>query len=223
MKLAFVLPVRSFSGGKSRLAQALQQQDREKLNWVLYRHVLRQLRTAFPESTIIVVTSDGKVLDACVSDGVVAVFDENQPATLSGAVSLGAVRARILGSEYICYLPTDLPFLTASKLREMLDRAMTFGATLIVPGASQDTTAMLLTFGSSDFPYHFGSGSFSRHLSSLLKTKLPIIIHREHCIESDLDEVQDLTVALAGLNEQATAGVVTDEQAEILEILRSSR
>jgi len=224
IQTAFILPVRSFTSGKSRLASVFSDKDRTELNISLFRNTVLKLRQSRLKTDIIVVTSDDSVVNACERQGVISIKDMSPVSNLSYAVQLGAEEARHRMANWICYIPVDLPLLDTNSIDSAVELAVQFNSSLIVPGKSSDTTAMLLTRSQIDISYSFGPGSFWRHFNSLINAYTSLFVYRNHSIETDLDEADDVYDIIYALNKIKNSNQATKEQIKLIEILnRPSR
>jgi len=187
-----IIPVKSLAGGKSRLAPALSRARRRELNeWLLRRMLAAAARYPGPERTLLVSRS-AAVLALGRSAGVHCLV-ERPPHGLNSAAgqALRSVRAR--GAGAVMLAACDLPRLRALDLRQLARRGaqLTRGLLLCPDEQRRGTNAIYLSAGVS-LPFHFGRDSLQRHQTQARRRSLPVRLHRNHRIASDIDTVTQL-------------------------------
>jgi 2-phospho-L-lactate/phosphoenolpyruvate guanylyltransferase len=190
MSVWAVLPVKPAEEGKSRLAEALTQAARTRLNRRLFRHTLNIVSSVFPPERVIVVSRDSALLGIAAAIGAQAVteYGEGLNEALTQAAALLPPRADLLA------ISTDLPTLTAEDLRAMLDAP---GPVIIAPDRAGQGTNALLTRPAGSIPYRFGENSFRRHAEAAARSGLAIhAVHRPG-LAFDLDMPEDLPLCPA--------------------------
>ena len=112
-----VIPVRSLTDGKRRLAPVLEPAERAALVRRLFARTLGTALAAGPP--VLVVSPDAGAL-ALARDHGAAGLEEPRPVELNHALELAARAAEARGAESILVVFADLPDLEASDLRAML-------------------------------------------------------------------------------------------------------
>lgn len=155
MPTVAVLPVKSFSVGKGRLAAELSAEARARLGQALAERIAQL--TVQAGLIPLLIAGDGEVADWAILHGLPALLD---PGTgLDGAAATGAAWADTSASNWLV-LHVDLPLLAISDLEALLSGIAEHGA-VIAPSADGGTSA-LGGYGAAVFSY--GPGSFHRHL-----------------------------------------------------------
>lgn len=184
MPIIAVIPIKSFTAGKGRLADVLDAGTRADLGLGLADHTLRMVEEA--DLLPVVVTDDGAVADWAGSLGVPAVAD---PGTgLSDAATAGVEWALTARSPWIV-IHADLPLLRPGDLDPVV-AASEAGGQPVSP-SSDGGTSILGSDGRFDFSY--GKASFHRHL---IRLEEPVVITKLGLMH-DLDTARDLQSALA--------------------------
>ena len=112
-----VIPVRSLTDGKRRLAPVLEPDARAGLVRRLFEHTLRAALEAGPRA--LVVSPDPDALALARNAGAAA-LEEPRPVGLNHALELAAREAAKRGAEALLVVSADLPDLEAEDLRAML-------------------------------------------------------------------------------------------------------
>jgi 2-phospho-L-lactate guanylyltransferase len=176
-----VIPVRSFSLGKQRLAEALTPEQRSKLGKAMVEHV----SNVVVESNLIpvLVTADPDVATWAAGRGIPSIPDPGEG--LSVAASRGVDWAMQSGSRWLV-LHSDLPMLSSVDLEAF--GAATDGGDVIAPSSDGGTSAIS---SEHEIEFAFGPGSFNRHLARMTS---PSVVARPGFLH-DIDSPADLAAA----------------------------
>jgi 2-phospho-L-lactate guanylyltransferase len=194
-----VLPMRTVSGGKARLGEALDAEEREELVLGMLLHTLDVLGT-WPVCRRIHLVSPDPVLSAATSQaGVEVTVHRQQGAGLNAGIELGVSAARLEQATSLLVLPGDLPHLSVAALDELLTAAdagvvAAAGGPLvaIVPSdAGGGTNALLLRPPDAITPA-FGPGSFEAHLRAAEAAGAAVQVVSNPSLGFDLDTPDDL-------------------------------
>jgi 2-phospho-L-lactate guanylyltransferase len=194
-----VLPMRTVSGGKARLGEALDAEEREELVLGMLLHTLDVLG-AWPVCRRIHLVSPDPVLSVATSQaGVEVIVHRQQGEGLNEGISLGISAARVEQATSLLVLPGDLPHLSVEALDELLTAAdagvvAAVGGALvtIVPSdAGGGTNALLLRPPDAIAPA-FGPGSFEAHLRAAEAAGAAVQVVSDPALGFDLDTPDDL-------------------------------
>ncbi|GAA4414930.1 hypothetical protein GCM10023169_00760 [Georgenia halophila] len=154
-----VVPLRGGGNGKSRLAEDLDPEERDRLVAVLARHVVRTLLLVVDR--VVVVTGDVAYASKAVGrDTRVDVFEQVR-AGLNGAVADGHEFALAGAAKRVVVVHADLPVLAPGDVRDLV-RAP--GPVVIAPDrAEEGTNALVLHRSVGDWEFRFGPGSYAAH------------------------------------------------------------
>jgi 2-phospho-L-lactate guanylyltransferase len=194
-----VLPMRTMSGGKARLGEALDAEEREELVLGMLLHTLGVLGE-WPVCRRIHVVSPDPVLSAATSQAGVEVSVLRQAGEgLNAGIRLGVRAARVEKATSLLVLPGDLPHLSVEALDVLLTAAdagvvAAGGGPLvaIVPSdAGGGTNALLLRPPDAIGP-SFGPGSFESHLRAAEAAGAAVQVVSDPVLGFDLDTPNDL-------------------------------
>jgi 2-phospho-L-lactate guanylyltransferase len=177
-----IIPVKSFSLGKRRLAGAIDTQTRTRLGKALAQNMASTVIDAGQMPLIVTAAQD--VAEWATRSGFPSLPDPDDG--LDIAAQTGVDWALQSGSFWLV-LHSDLPLIETSDI-EALTRPLDAGRDVIAPSADGGTSAI----GSRrNVDFAFGVASFHRHLNSLTH---PVVIARPGLL-LDLDSPVDLTAA----------------------------
>jgi len=197
-----VIPVRSFTFGKSRLAGAFRigPGTSAALAGTTHEAFVRELAdravdAASPRPTV-VVTSAPEVSEWAIGRGLFVVPD---PGSLDAAATAGREWAAVQGLERVVVVHADLPDITS------LDAVAGDGdaaVAVIVPCHRGDGSPVLSipvqpVPGSAHFEFSYGPGSFARHCTEARRAGLEVRVVVDHAMGFDIDGPDDLAIVLA--------------------------
>ena len=180
MRVAVVLPVRSFSTGKARLADVLDAATRADLG----KRLASRVRDAAHDLPCYVVTRDDAVRAwARATDA--AVVDD--PGTgLDDAVRAGVDFAIAHGASHIVVAHADLP------LAHSLGWTAEFDGVTIVTDRRGDGTNVLAFPATLSFDFAYGAGSCAKHVRAAEAAGARVRVVAEDDLSWDIDEPADL-------------------------------
>lgn len=192
-----VVPLRSFSLGKARLADRLDATARADLARTMADRVV----DAAGPRPIVVVSSAPEVLEWAAQRRIATVDD---PASLDAAADAGRewVRARRLARVVVVH--ADLPLVTT------LDTVTSGGdapVVVAVPCHRHDGTPVLAIPSDVPFRFSYGPGSFERHRAEAERLGLELRVLDDPALAFDVDVPDDLDQLAALL--RAPAGRTT--------------
>lgn len=192
-----IVPLRSLTNGKTRLASALSEESRARLTRHMFAHVVDAIVESDTVFRIIVVSPDEDALEyASTLDPLVMPL--RQPKVLPGlipALGLGFNAAVEAGASAIVILFADLPLLSGSDVRSLLRRD---APVIVAPDRhGTGTNALALRIGSKEgdgrrFEFQFGTDSYARHVEEAHKHGLDVSTSMTTGTAFDLDTAEDL-------------------------------
>jgi 2-phospho-L-lactate guanylyltransferase len=180
MRSAVVVPVKSFTRAKARLAPALDEVARAELA----RSMAERVLSAAGSLPVLVACDDDEVAEWARAHGAEVVW---VPGTdLNGAVTMAHDVCAERGVTRVTVAHADLP-----KARDLSLVVGTKGVVL-VPDRRDDGTNVLTVPTSAGFPFAYGPGSFRRHLEVCNRLGLAVTVVRPPELTWDVDEPGDL-------------------------------
>jgi 2-phospho-L-lactate guanylyltransferase len=199
-----VVPLRTLAGGKARLGEALDAEEREELVLGMLTQTLSLLSTWTPCVRVHVVTPDPTVLRLVATPTVNTI--EQFDGGLNEGLALGLAAARREGARSVLILPADLPLLERSSLDRLMDAAdaaLAAGSgqplVAIAPSDARDGTNGLLLFPTDVIAPAFGVRSFEAHVRAAAAADATLQVVTDSGLGFDLDTPEDLEVLPPGL------------------------
>jgi 2-phospho-L-lactate guanylyltransferase len=181
--VAVLLPVKSFSDAKLRLAPALGPAERQRLARTMATHVL----ACGAPLPLAVVCDDVEV--ACWARDHRALVIWEPERGLNRAVEVGVERLGVEGAERVIVAHADLAF--AGTLAWVGD----FAGVTLVPDRRDDGTNVACVPTGSGFTFSYGPGSFARHRDEAARLGLPLRVVHDPRMGRDVDLPSDLATA----------------------------
>ena len=189
MKIAVIIPVKTFSKAKTRLN--LSSNQRDVLCRIMLEEVVGTISNAKNIDKIIVVSKDDEALKLCKKFGVEEIFDHDESG-VNHAVSLAD--NYLENSEYDASIvfPQDIPFIQSEDIDNLIKFQKSPQTVLVVPSRRFDGTNALLRMPVNLMKTHYDEDSYKIHLEvgkSLTSNTSLIFLRR---IMLDIDNQEDL-------------------------------
>ena len=185
--VGIVVPLRSFTLAKARLAAALDAPARS----ALIRTMAERVVAAAGTHRVGVVSSAPEVRSWAAAHGLDVVDD---PGTLDAAAVAGRRWARALGCTRYAIVHADLPRATSLDA-VVADRARSVA--VIVPDHRNDGTPVLSLPTAVDFTFAYGPGSAARHELEAKRVGLAVRVVHDPDLAFDVDVPSDLDALAA--------------------------
>lgn len=181
MRIAVIIPVKSFAVAKGRLSDILSAEDRQHLARTCAESVISAARPF----TTYVACSDDDVARWATAHGAIAVHCPLPG--LDVAVTTARAAAHKDGCTHAIVAHADLP------LAHSFAHVAQEGAVTAVPDRHRDGTNVLSFPIDSSFVTAYGPGSFDNHQRLANAAGLPFITLPDSDLELDLDTADDLS------------------------------
>jgi len=192
MKFNALIPVKSLSTAKSRLASSFTQQQRERLVLDMLHHVLCVLLDGELFEKVLVVSSDKQVLEKAYLWGAQAVVEEyhghNQ------ALHAAALREKSEGVTTLLTISADLPLLTTQEIRCFYEKSLQHDVVL-APSRDGTGTNAIMVHPPLAVPYVFGPGSLQSYIEVAMQKHLSFSKFHSIGLALDIDTIDDLDEA----------------------------
>ncbi|MGH2530804.1 MAG: 2-phospho-L-lactate guanylyltransferase [Thermomicrobiales bacterium] len=189
-----VVPIRSVTGGKTRLAAAVAPRMREELVRRMLLGVLTAIHESHAISAVAVVSPDREALALAASAGAVPVAQAASTPGLNAAIDVGRQWAKERGAGAMLVLFGDLPLLTGDDVRNLVRRD---APVVLAPDRhGSGTNALLLRLGDAEegrhFRFHYGHESYAHHIDEAHRLGLEVTTSIAPGTTLDLDTPDDL-------------------------------
>lgn len=192
-----IVPVKPFVRAKSRLASVLSEAERAGLSRAFLKHALGVLAETPGIAQTLVVSRDPVVLEVARLAGVLGVAEHGTQG-LNAALTQATGVARAAGASAVLVLPTDLPFITASDVAQLINDDDEGPVMAIAPDRHEQGTNALFVRPPGLAPYAFGEGSFGRHLRLAAHARMRVRVCRLPGAALDVDVPDDWRLYQAG-------------------------
>lgn len=196
-----LVPLRSLTTGKTRLAGVLSSAAREALTRQMVTGVIRSALSSEAIGGVVVVSPDpdALALAAATDPRVVPVLQPAERPGLLPGLDIGRRRADELGASGLLVLFGDLPLLDGADVRNMVRRAV---PVVLAPDRhGTGTNALLLRLSAlppgEQFAFQFGEGSYRKHVAEAHRLGLDVATSISCGTSFDLDTPADLHDLLA--------------------------
>lgn len=194
MKIAAIIPVKTFSKAKTRLN--LSSHQTESLCRLMLQEVVRTISNTKNIDKIIVVSKDEEALKQSKKFGIEEIFDHDESG-VNHAVSLADKYLNNKEYDASIVFPQDIPFIQSEDIENLIQFQKSSCSVLIVPSRRFDGTNALLRMPTNLMKTHYDEDSYKIHLEvgkSLTSNTSLIFLRR---IMFDIDNQDDLDLLLA--------------------------
>ena len=208
MGTAAVLPIKSFTSAKQRLADAVAGADRRRLAEAMVTDVLATLAGVSSLDYVVVVTAEPLAARVAERFGAFVVHDPDE-AGQSAAALRGIDAALARGAERVLLVPGDCPALDSDEVSRLLAGAPGDPSVVIVPDRhGSGTNALVLTPPAAMEP-SFGAGSLARHAACARAAGATVKVCDLPSLGLDVDTPDDLVALRSALDARPEAAART--------------
>jgi 2-phospho-L-lactate/phosphoenolpyruvate guanylyltransferase len=192
MKYNALIPVKSLTTAKSRLASSFSQCQRERLVLDMLHHVVCVLLDSDLFDKVSVVSSDKQVLEKAYLWGAQAMAEEQHGH--NQALHAAALREMSEGVTTLLTISADLPLLTTLEIRCFIEQSLQHDVVL-APSRDGTGTNAILVHPPLAVPYVFGPGSLQNYLEAARHRHLSYSMYHSIGLALDIDTINDLDEA----------------------------
>lgn len=193
MSLWAIVPVKPIRRAKSRLAGALNQEERIALSREMLRRVLRALAGVERIERTLLVSRDSEALALGRRHGA-RTLSERPPIDLNQALDQATRAAVGSGATAVLVVPADLPLVTSEDVEALIDLAEPSPSLVLAPDRHRDGTNAFLASPPGLIEYQFGPKSLSRHISAAVAASIRVAECDRPGLALDLDLPEDLAL-----------------------------
>ena len=193
LKIAAIVPVKSFGHAKTRLDMGGRQKD--ELCEMMLEEILRVLSVSPRIDHTIVVTREPKVHGICARFDAEVVFDKEQSG-VNNAVSLADRRLLELRFDASIVLPQDIPFVKTQDVDFVLRHGAPPNFAIVVPSHRFDGTNALVRMPADLMETHYDEDSYRIHMSRAKECTPNAALVFARRIMWDVDSADDLELLL---------------------------
>lgn len=185
-----LIPFKSLTTAKQRLAEALDQQQRSQLAEAMLRDVMTAAAGVTSRIDVAIVTGDSRA-QAMARDFGFLVIDDTRNDSETAAIEMATAWCEAQGYDTTIVVPADIPLIAAEELHRVLDAAPEVGA-VFVPAYDRRGSNCILRRPASLIPLRFGNDSFLPHCEAMKQTGKELILIEMPGIALDIDNPHEL-------------------------------
>ncbi len=194
MRGILLIPVKSLSTAKQRLADALNQSQRSQLAEAMLRDVMTAASGPLDRIDVSLVTGDARAQHLAREFGF-GVIEDTRNESETAAIEMATAWCEQHVYDTTIVVPGDIPLITSDELHSVLDAAPAEGA-VFVPAYDRRGSNCILRRPASLIPLRFGNDSFLPHCEAMRKTGKELVILEMPGIGLDIDNPHELGLLL---------------------------
>jgi 2-phospho-L-lactate guanylyltransferase len=193
LKIAAIIPVKTFSNAKTRLQ--LSPDKVEALCKVMLEEILQVLSISPKIEKIIMVTKEEKAIEIGKKFNAITIIDEKEE-SVNQAVALAD--KYLLENDFNASIvfPQDIPYIKTQDIDFMLNYQMHPNFAIIVPSRKFDGTNALVRMPVDLMKTHYDNDSYRNHMSTAKECTLNVAMVFVKRIMLDIDDEEDLKILL---------------------------
>ena len=195
MNLAAVVPVKSYSRAKTRLA--VPPDARARLCRVMLDEVLGTVCSAPAVSDVYVVSADGEALEAAARFGAAPIRDAAESGVNAAVSAADGAIEREGRCDATVVLPQDVPFIRGEDIDFVVRHCARPSCAVVVPSRRFDGTNALLRMPPRVMGTHYDEDSYTLHMEEARRSAAHARLVYAGRIAMDIDDMADLEYCLA--------------------------
>lgn len=193
MKIAAIIPVKTFLNAKTRLD--LSQQQVEELCKIMLEEILHTLSISPQIEKTIIVTKEPKAIEIGKKFNTITIIDEKEE-SVNSAVALADKYLLENNFDVSIVFPQDIPFIKTQDIDFMLNYKMHPNFAIIVPSRRFDGTNALARMPIDLMETHYDEDSYKIHMNTAKEHTLNVAMVFVKRIMWDVDNMEDLKFLL---------------------------
>jgi len=193
LKIAAIIPVKTFLNAKTRLD--LSQQQVEELCKIMLEEILHILSISPQIEKTIMVTKEEKAIEIGKKFNTVTIIDEKEE-SVNSAVALADKYLLENNFDVSIVFPQDIPFIKTQDIDFMLNYKMHPNFAIIVPSRRFDGTNALARMPIDLMETHYDEDSYKIHMNTAKEHTLNVAMVFVKRIMWDVDNMEDLKFLL---------------------------
>ena len=193
MKIAAIIPVKTFSNAKTRLE--ISQNQKESLCEIMLEEILHTISISPNIEKTVIVTKEEKAIEVGKKFDVVIIRDEKEEG-VNSAVALADNYLSENKFDASIVFPQDIPFIKTQDIDFMLNYQAPPNFVVVVPSRRFDGTNALMRMPVDLMETHYDEDSYKIHMSTAKEHTLNVALVFVKRIMWDVDNVEDLNFLL---------------------------
>ena len=193
MKIAAIIPVKTFLNAKTRLD--LPSEKVEALCKIMLEEILQVLSISPKIEKIILVTKEKKAIEIGEKFNTITIIDEKEE-SVNQAVSLADEYLLKNNFNASIVFPQDIPYIKTQDIDFMLKYQMHPNFVIIIPSRKFDGTNALARMPIDLMKTHYDNDSYRKHMTIAKEHTLNVAMVFVKRIMLDIDDQEDLKILL---------------------------
>lgn len=193
MKIAVIIPVKTFSLAKTRLDLSVQQ--KEELCRIMLEEILHILSISPQIEKIVIVTKEEKAIELGKKYNTVTIQD-NEEKGVNSAVALADKYLLENQFDASIVFPQDIPFIKTQDIDFMLNYKVPPNFAIVVPSRRFDGTNALVRMPIDLMTTHYDEDSYKIHMNTAKENTRNVALVFVKRIMWDVDNMEDLKFLL---------------------------
>jgi 2-phospho-L-lactate guanylyltransferase len=193
LKIAAIIPVKTFSLAKTRLDLALQQ--KEELCKIMFEEILHTLSISPQIDKTVIVTKEVKAIELGKKYNAIIISD-NEEKSVNNAVALADKYLLENKFDASIVLPQDIPFIKTQDIDFMLNYKIPPNFAIVVPSRRFDGTNALVRMPIDLMITHYDEDSYKIHMNKAKEYTRNVALVFVKRIMLDVDNMDDLKFLL---------------------------
>ena len=193
MKIAAIIPVKTFLNAKTRLE--LPSEKVEALCKIMLEEILQVLSISPKIEKIILVTKEKKAIEIGKKFNTITIIDEKEE-SVNQAVSLADEYLLKNNFNASIVFPQDIPYIKTQDIDFMLKYQMHPNFAIIIPSRKFDGTNALARMPIDLMKTHYDNDSYRKHMTIAKEHTLNVAMVFVKRIMLDIDDQEDLKILL---------------------------
>jgi 2-phospho-L-lactate guanylyltransferase len=192
---AVLIPLKDPIRAKTRLAELLSLDERQRLVWAMFEDVSHAVREARKPDCVVMVTSYARAVERARELEWEALIEDSQHSESASVDWASRVLAE-RGVDTVMRLPADLPLVRAEDIDALLSIRLDTPGSVLVPSREGTGTNAIIRTPPALFPSRFGPNSLELHRQEAAKVGVECTIVENGRIALDIDEPADVEILL---------------------------
>jgi 2-phospho-L-lactate guanylyltransferase len=193
LKIAAIIPVKTFSLAKTRLNLSLQQ--KEELCKIMLEEILHTLSISPQIQKTIIVTKEEKAVELGKKYNA-TIIPDNEEKSVNGAVALADKYLLENQFDASIVFPQDIPFIKTQDIDFMLNYKVPPNFVIVVPSRRFDGTNALMRMPIDLMITHYDEDSYKIHMNTAKEYTRNVALVFVKRIMWDVDNMEDLRFLL---------------------------
>ena len=193
MKIAAIIPVKTFSKAKTRIG--LSSQQKEKLCKLMLEEILHTLSISPQIEKIIIVTKEEKALEIGKKFNIFSIID-NEEKSVNSAVALADKYLLENDFDASIVFPQDIPYIKTQDIDFILNYKIPPNFAIVVPSRRFDGTNALVRMPVDLMETHYDEDSYKIHMNTAKEHTRNVALVFSKRIMWDVDNIEDLKFLL---------------------------